>query len=74
MTIEPFKMRVTPEQIKILLDRFYGKGKYAPHFLKFRYAYMSKDGWPGFGETEELYQKDTRIELTYEQFIQKYEK
>jgi hypothetical protein len=73
MTIEPFKMRVTPEQMKTVLTMFYGENKYNPDFLKYSHVYMS-EGWPGFGNTESYYEKDTRKEITYSEFIQKYDK
>ena len=80
MKIEPFKMKVTPEQSKKVQKILFAHGCYWYGHLKVvqcetePYLYLNSDKEISFGTTEEYFKRQKDIkELTYEEFIELYD-
>jgi len=80
MKIEPFKMKVTPEQSKKVQKILFAHGCYWYGHLKEvqletePYLYLDSDKEICFGTTEEYFKRQKDIkELTYEEFIELYD-
>lgn len=78
MKIEPFKIKVTPEQSKIVQEVLFKNG-YAwkdrtiyMHDTKVPYLYLDNNGMITYGYNTTVFYRHQESELTFEQFKQKY--